>query len=597
MLHIQPFNILRSIFTRTDQRGKPSQLQMPKGLENFAKMLADPFDIYASWYGSKMSLMRDRYQLYNEYDLMDEDDMIVSVLDLYAEDATQRDMSSNKTIWFESESAEVEKIGNAMLEDIGTEDKIFSIARELVKYGDSFSALLQTITDQGMPGKVVGVIPANPHVMSRIEDTKGTLTGFRVAPIAQSVQYMDKTSKNTDQAPDIDPPWCFVHFRLLGKDRRNMYGSSFLLPARRPYRRFRMAEDALVLYRLKRAPDRLVLSVKGLDGMSPEDRATAIRRIRQELRKNAGIDTSTDQTKQDVNPLSVDEDLIVDESAISVTKLNGSSQVNGVTDVDFIRKRLFGALKVPADYMGFDDAKSGWVSNTTLSYQDINFARMEKRLQTSIMEGFSLMLQINLSWQGIDPSAPGNRFTVHMNPVSALDETQRLEVEKVRLDTINILNEIGKSLGLETEEWRAYILSRSRIPTHLLRKNGTGEVSTILKGEIPVESKTISEAKEIEINSLLESKLEPDAKHALYDAITKIPSLFSTNAIPNTFKSQNSLSVTERNLMERILTERQLPIEGRTYTPIEDKANLMRATVSYLTEGKKKSEEGETGDE
>ena len=414
-------------------------------------------------------------------------DMITSALDLFGEDAMPPCPVTSRRIWIEAEDEEIEKMCNDMFTRINADEQSFSIARELAKYGNSFSGLIQEEKSDGTPGQVIQILPSPVYALSRIEDQEGRLIGFAVAPIEQmgSVVGLAQPTDLTQGNP-TDPPWAFVHWRLLGKERMESYGTSLLWGARAPWRRLAMAEDALVMYRLRRSPDRFVFSLHGMTGLSPEDRARAMRQIRQELRKKHIIDQQTGQVRSELEPLGPDEDIIVDEESVTVSRLTGSVQVNHVFDIEYLRKRFFGALKIPSDYMGFSDAKSGFISDSPLSYQDINFARVTKRLQYSTLQGFALVAQINMCWCGVDPRSVKAKFTVHGNPVSLLDEKNRLELEKVRAETLDNLQKIGSDLGLDGEEWHAYLLQRSQIPMHLLRKTGK-EKSTIIKGKVRVD--------------------------------------------------------------------------------------------------------------
>lgn len=489
MIQLQPWRALKVLFGFSDTGDKRGTVK-PKSLTNLAMNLyAYGKDPISTWYARKVHLTQDRLQAYKEFDYMDSDDVVTSALDLYAEDACQTDLTTGRRIWIEADDEEVENICNEMLERINANEQSFAIARESAKYGNSFSALIQEEKDDGTPSKVLQLLAAPVYALSRIEDDEGRLIGFAVCPIEQmgSAIGMAQPSDLTQGKP-TDPPWAFVHWRLLGRERIESYGTSLLWPARRPYRRLRLAEDALVIYRLKRSPDRFVFEIQGLSGMSPEDRVKAMRKIRQELRKKHLIDPDTGHVRQELEPLGPDEDIIVDGEAVKVTRLTGSAQVNHVMDIDYLRKRFFGSLKIPPDYMGFSDAKSGFIAESPLSYQDVNFARVVKRLQHCVMEGFGLVAQINLCWCGIDPRSSRAKFTVHMNPVSALDEKNRLELERVRAETLEILQRVGQALGIDSDEWHAYLLQRSQIPTHLLRPS-RGKEGDLLKGKVVVQEK------------------------------------------------------------------------------------------------------------
>lgn len=513
MVKLQPWRAIKALFGYSST-GQQKAVVTPRSLKHLAlNVYSYGKDPLSTWYARKIHMTQDRLQAYKEFDDLDSSDMITSALDLFAEDAMPPCPVTSRRIWIEAEDEEIEKMCNEVLTRINADEQSFSIARELAKYGNSFSGLIQEERSDGTPGQVIQILPSPVYALSRIEDQEGRLNGFAVAPIEQMGSAVG-LAQPTDltQGNPTDPPWAFVHWRLLGKERMESYGTSLLWGARQPWRRLAMAEDALVMYRLRRSPDRFVFTLQGMTGLSPEDRARAMRQIRQELRKKHIIDQQTGQVRSELEPLGPDEDIIVDGESVKVDRLTGSVQVNHVFDIEYLRKRFFGALKIPSDYMGFSDAKSGFISDSPLSYQDCNFARVTKRLQYSTLQGFALVAQINMCWCGIDPRSAKAKFTVHGNPVSLLDEKNRLELEKVRAETLDNLQRIGTDLGLEGEEWHAYLLQRSQIPMHLLRKTGK-EKSTIIKGKMQVDvasrQESITEAlkKKPELNEKLNTLL------------------------------------------------------------------------------------------
>ena len=540
-------------------------------------------------------------------------DIIVSCLDLYGEDSVPSDAITGKRIWVEAEDEEVEKICNELFTRINADEQAFPIAREIAKYGNSFGAIIQEQKKDGTPGQIIQVMPAPVYGVSRCEDENGRLTGFTVCPIEQmgsSAAGLASPSDLTKGNP-TDPPWSFIHWRLLGKERLEAYGTSFLWGARLPYRRLFMAEDSLVTYRLKRSPDRFIFKIKGLSGMSPEDRARAMRTIRQELRKKHLIDKTSGQVRSEMEPVTPDEDLIIDDDSVSFERSAGSQQVNYVMDIEYLRKRFFGALKIPSDYLGFSDAKSGFISESPLSFQDVNFSRMCKRLQHATAAGFALICQINLCWVGIDPRSPKAKFVVHLNPVSLLDEKNRLELEKVRAETLDVLQKIGSDLGIDSDEWHAYLLQRSQIPVHLLRKSGK-EPNDLLKGKVSIQEarkqsidKMLKEDTRIveETRKLVRNIFEGliplksfrlDAKGQLVESVEqhKVIKLFSATLGPNKVQSHEVIDSVNpgmyplsRSVNGKQLTEASVVTEWKTP---EKKAlivaarNLMQETVARL---------------
>lgn len=551
MNRMQPWQALKSLFGYSRTGRAPDRVSS----QSLAKIAANNEEYQGTlgaWYEQMMRLQTDRFQVYKNADDMDYDDIIVSALDLYADDATQVDQSTGLNIWAESYSEKTEKFANDLLDRLNSRDQVYPIARELAKYGDSFSATIQGRKEDNTPGRIEGIIPASVYYVSRVEDKDGRLVGWRIMPIEQSGQPIGVTASQVQKSLEpTDPPWSFVHWRMLGKYRINSYGTSFIAPATRAYRRLRMAEDALVQYRLRRSPDRFVFALKGLSGLSVEQRLDVINRVRKEMRKNHLYDKDNQKVRSDMNPLNPDEDFIIDEEAIAVSRLAGSTEVNHVYDIDYMRKRLFGILKIPADYLGFDDAKSGLSSGTPLSYQDVNFARMLKRLQNAVMSGFATMIQIDMCWCGLNPMDEENKFTLHMTPVSGVDEKQRLELEQVRAETLETLTAIGELTGVDPTKWHEYIVQRAQLPKHLLRKSG----KDVLSGDILVNSMTPSDnvLGESEMRTLDESvrALPMERRCELAVALSKARGTFTSRgpcALDSSLVLDEEILPTDENL-------------------------------------------------
>jgi len=228
-----------------------------------------------------------------------------------------------------------------------------------------------------------------------------------------------------------------------------------------------MMEESLTIYRIRRTPDRLKWKIDvGLD--TPQDEAMEIcNTFKSQIRKKMLLNPETGELKGELDPLSLDEDIVIPISEGSLTDVSvmaGSTQVGHVLDIEYMRKRLFSCLRIPPDYMGFADAPGTLTARSSLSDQDIQFARQEKRLQRGAMVGTVQLFKIDLALRGINPDAPQNAFEVHMNPVSFLDELQQAEVAKVRAGTVSLLLDVGERLGADTEAWRKYVLSLSGFP-------------------------------------------------------------------------------------------------------------------------------------
>jgi len=427
--------------------------------------------VVGEWFRKKLDLATDRIGICKEVEEMDQHDVISSAADLIAEDCTQIDLNTGKSIWVEAQDPSVEAFANTVLGRVEAEDIVFSIARDLIKYGDSFNFLLRSKSATGVPSKVVGLKWIDPKSIFRVHDEFDRLKGF------SRVSQDDKES--------ISAPWDYLHFRLLGKSRGTKYGSSYLAPARRLFRLLQMMEDALAIYRIRRAPDRLVFYLKGLQELSPTDRLHAFSRIRKQFRKRIEIDESTGQIRHEMNPLSVDDDLYVDEDAARVERMPGNVNVERVLDVDYIRKRLFGVLKIPPDYMGFSDARGGLLAASPLSHQDVQFGRTCKRIQKYVIAGFVRLIQIEMAWSNQDPTKESNDFIVKMVPVSYLDEMQWAQLLELKAKTLGILTDIGDALDIDKKAFIPYLIRLAGLPQEVIRAvEGIGRGEDYLSGAV-----------------------------------------------------------------------------------------------------------------
>jgi len=179
------------------------------------------------------------------------------------------------------------------------------------------------------------------------------------------------------------------------------------------------------------------------------------------MRKKTLVDPVTGELRGEMNPLAIDEDIYIPirpNATNRVEKLAGSNQVDRVLDIDYMRKRFYGCVRVPADYLGFSDAEGGLLGRSPLYAQDIQFARSCKRLQRAMMVGYARMFEIDLCFRGINPLSLENEFWVQMCPISYLEEVQRAEVAKVRASIVETLMLIGEKLQLDQMQWMKHVM-------------------------------------------------------------------------------------------------------------------------------------------
>ena len=481
-MHFSPVKLLKKVFGFGEAR--PPEYVRPEHERALLQLMSQmALQGTYNWFEQRMKLAINRNERYREMREMDEDDMVARALNLIVSDATMMNLDTQKSIWVHARNDTVQRILDDLFERINVEDILFGLARSLALLGDHFEGLVQEKTEKDTAGPIIDLIEVNPESIERVKDRVGRLAGFRRVmvggPSGESAPVQD------DQ---IASPWEYVHWRLLGRRRNTDYGWPLFAHARLAFKRLRLAEDSMLLYRVKRMPDRLVFKVKGLEGLSPQDRFRFLNALANYMHKKMGMDKESGRVQGELNPMAVDDWLFIDADTLDIDSLRGGGVVGQIYDIEHFRRRLCGALGVPADYMGFPEAKGGFIARSTLSDQDIQLARECRRLQRAVIVGFIRLCMIELAWRGLDPKLSEHEFTVHMNPVSYLDELQRAEMLRVRVESINALEGIVAKLKpiIDKNRWITFLFQYAGLPRDLLKQVDEEATSAGLQGDIEV---------------------------------------------------------------------------------------------------------------
>lgn len=313
--------------------------------------------------------------------------------------------------------------------------------RNLCKYGD-FLAYIDVHTGYG----IQNLIPIPVNEAERVE-------GFDPSePMAVKYRWLGLGNRELQN-------WEVLHMRLLGNDTFLPYGSSVIEPARRIWRQLILIEDAMLTYRITRAPERRVFYVD-VGNLEPEAIPNYIEQQRQALRMNPVIDRNTGRVDMRYASLSLDEDYILPvrgtESGTKIDTLAGGQNVAAVEDVQYIQKKLFAALRIPRAYLGYEE---GLASKSSLSQEDIRFSRTIQSIQRVVISELNKLAIIHLAAHGFDGDELLN-FNLRMSNPSTVAQQQKLELYRAKFEIAGTAPEglvdrkfIRKNiLGLNDEE-------------------------------------------------------------------------------------------------------------------------------------------------
>ena len=353
-----------------------------------------------------------RLASFYDYESMEYTPEISAALDIYGEESTTVD-ENGYMLQIYSESKRIKSIladlfNNVM--DVNTNLPMW--VRNTCKYGDNF-VYLKLDSDKG----IVGCMQLPNIEIERLE---------RGMPAQAAKQNIDEPIENKGlrfnwkaKAMEFNS-WEIAHFRLLGDDRKLPYGTSMLEKARRIWKQLLLSEDAMLIYRTSRAPERRVFKVF-VGNMDDKDVEPYVQRVANKFKRDQVVDSKTGNVDLRFNQMAVDQDYFIpvrDAAAPNpIDTLPGATNLSEIADIEYIQKKLLTALRVPKAFLGFEEPVGG---GKDLSLMDIRFARTINRIQKCMIAELNKIAIIHLFLLGFEDEL--SNFTLGLtNPSSQAD--------------------------------------------------------------------------------------------------------------------------------------------------------------------------------
>jgi hypothetical protein len=396
--------VVKRDIIKADDRYTSSAFELFR--KNQSKVYSNAMSAYGTY---------DRMARYSDFSEMEYTPEIASALDIYAEETASAD-ENGKVLHIHSDNTKIQQILDDLFYDtLNIEFNMTSWVRNLCKYGDHF--LFNDVSPQ------LGVINAYPLPISEIEREEGY---DPKDPMAVRFRWVT-------QGNQVLENWQISHMRLLGNDAFIPYGSSVLEPARRIWRQLILLEDAMLVYRIVRAPERRVFKID-VGNVPPEEIPAYMERAQSSLKRASITDNTTGKVDLRYNPLSVDEDYFIpvrgSESGTDIVTLAGGTVAGETNDVEYIQKKLFSALKIPKAYLGYDE---GLGAKATLSQEDIRFSRTIARIQRTVLAEMNKIAIIHLYCHGFTDNDLLD-FSLTLSNPSTIAQQQKLELFKSRFE-------------------------------------------------------------------------------------------------------------------------------------------------------------------
>ena len=378
-----------------------------------------------------MAYHQVRRELFRDYDAMDSDPIISSALDIYADESTTKNEYGD-VLQIKSTNENVRELLHNLFYDImNIEFNLWPWVRNLVKYGDAFLAL-EIAEDKG----VVNVMPHSIYNVERLEGTDPNNQNY----VKYKVE-LDRFGKKEYEQYEM------AHFRMLSDTNFLPYGKSMVEGARRIWKQLSLMEDAMLIHRIMRAPEKRIFKID-IGNIPPVEVDNYMQKIINKMKKTPFVNKDTGDYNLKYNIQNLTEDFFLpvrgSDSGTNIENLAGLEYA-AIEDIEYLRGKLFAALRVPKAYLSYDENVNG---KATLAAEDVRFARTIERIQRTVVSELTKIAIVHLASQGIADSEMTN-FELTLTNASTIYEQEKVNLwsEKVRLASD------AKALNMLSSDW------------------------------------------------------------------------------------------------------------------------------------------------
>jgi len=392
-------------------------------------------------YNPALNYQTLRTQLYSDYEAMDTDAIIASALDILCDESTLKN-DMGEVLQIKSSDENLQRIlYNLFYDVLNIEFNLWMWIRQMCKYGDFFLKL-EIAEEFG----VYNVIPYTAYNIIREEkisesnnhqvevkfkfDPDGLSGGGEYGGYFGGLQSSGGNSNNT-KAIYFDN-YEIAHFRLLSDVNYLPYGRSYIEPARKLFKQYVLMEDAMLVHRIVRAPEKRIFYIN-VGAIPPAEIENFMEKTISKMKRTPYVDQDTGDYNLKYNMQNLLEDYYIPlrgNDASTKIETTPGLQYDGITDVEYLRNKLFAALKVPKAFLGYGEDTEG---KATLAAMDIRFARTVERIQRIILSELYKIAVVHLYTQGYDGDDLVN-FELNLTTPSIIYDQERVALMKEKMD-------------------------------------------------------------------------------------------------------------------------------------------------------------------
>ena len=371
-------------------------------------------------YNPTLNYQSMRLQLYSDYEAMDHDPIIAAALDIVSDEATTRNEYGD-VLKVQSSDENIRKVLHNLFYDVlNIEFNLATWVRNMCKYGDMY--LKMEVSEKF---GVYNVIPLSVYEVVREEGTdpdNPSYTRFTMDPNGLASGATNTIRRDQFSLENYE----VAHFRLLTDSNYLPYGRSYLEPARKVFKQLMLMEDAMLIHRVMRAPEKRVFYIN-VGAIPPEQVEQFMSETVNKMKKTPFIDRETGDYNLKYNMQNITEDFYVpvrgndNSTKIETTK---GLDYDGITDVEYLKHKMMAALKIPKPFLGYEEGVEG---KSTLAGMDIRFARTIERVQRIIESELTKIALVHLYSQGFEDAQLVD-FSLELTVPSIIYEQEKVEL-------------------------------------------------------------------------------------------------------------------------------------------------------------------------
>jgi len=394
-----------------------------------------------SGYSDSLLTKSMRLNLFKDYESMDSDAIISSALDIYADESTMKSEYGD-VLNIKTDNEQIKRILNNLFYDIlNIEFNLWPWVRNMCKYGDFF---LKLEIDEKYG--ITNVVPLSVYDVSRMEGLdpeNPEYVKFLIETTTNQTRYKQDNSSTKEELENYE----VAHFRLLSDSNYLPYGKSQIEGGRKVWKQVSLMEDAMMIHRIMRAPEKRVFKLD-IGNIPPSEVENYMQQIISKMKKAPVVDETTGDYNLKYNMQNITEDFFLPvrggDSGTNIESLPGLTY-EATEDIEYLKNKLLSSLRIPKAFLGFEEQVG---SKATLAAEDVRFARTIERIQRITISELTKIAIVHLYAQGYQDSDLVN-FELGLTNPSTIYEQEKIELwdAKTRLASSMV------SDGLLSTEW------------------------------------------------------------------------------------------------------------------------------------------------